>query len=212
MREIVIVGAGGLGREVAWLIEDINRHGGDWRILGFSDDVAIKGTLINGYPVLGNLSWLCEQRTNVAIAIGNPSARKNVRARLQNSANTYPILVHPSSIVSPLTRLSDGVIVCAGNIISLNAEIGQQAFINLSCTVGHDVRVGDFCVIMPGVNISGNVCLGSCVSIGTGTAIIQGVTVGERGIVGAGAVVVRDLPPDCTAVGSPARPIKFHAN
>lgn len=210
MSEIVIVGAGGLGREVAWLIEEINKNGGAWNILGFvDDDETLHGRVINDYSVLGGLDWLRSQRLNVVMAIGNPLARKMVIESLADSHNIYPVLVHPSAVVSPRARLNMGVVVCAGNIVSVDTVLGQHAFVNPACTIGHDAVLGECCVLMPGANISGHVRLEQCVSVGTGAAIIQGVTVGARTIIGAGAVVVRDLPADCTAVGAPAKPIKF---
>lgn len=92
-------------------------------------------------------------------------------------------------------------------VISL-LRIGKHVLINLTCTIGHDVQMGDYCSVMPGVNISGNVTLEEGVYIGTGAKILNNVTIGARTIVGAGAVVTKSLPPDCTAVGVPARIVK----
>ena len=172
-------------------------------------DRSLHGTVVDDYPVLGGLDWLKEQRLNVVMGIGNPLGRKIVMEKLDGSQNIYPVLVHPNAIVSSRADLGKGTIVCAGNIVSIGAKVGVHSFINLSSTVGHDAIMGDYCVLMPGVNVSGRVRLEECVSVGTGAAIIQGITIGARTVIGAGAVVVRDLPADCTAVGSPAKPIKF---
>lgn len=80
----------------------------------------------------------------------------------------------------------------------------------MDSTIGHDAVLGSYTTILPSVNISGLVKIGECVSIGTGTAVIQGITIGEKTIIGAGSVVVNDLPENCTAVGTPAKPIKFN--
>jgi len=210
MLDIVIVGAGGLGRSVAGLIEDINRQGRAWNILGFVDDnLALQGTVINDYPVLGGIDWLKEQRLNVVMAIGNPLGRKIVMEKLNGSLNNYPVLVHPSAIVSPRARIGCGVVVGQGSVVDVDATLENHSFVRTLCTIGHDVIIGSCCVLMPGVNVSGNVRLEECVSVGTGAAIIQGITIGARTVIGAGAVVVRDLPADCTAIGAPAKPIKF---
>jgi len=210
MREIVIVGAGGLGREVAWLIEDINRQGGAWTLLGFvDDDATTHGRVINSYLVRGGVDWLKDKQLNVVLAIGNPLARKAVLEKLEGSLNTYPVLVHPTSVIAPSANLGAGVVICAGSIVNVDTKLCQHALLNPACTIGHDAVIEECCVLMPGVNLSGHVRLEPCVSVGTGAAIIQGITVGARTVIGAGAVVVRDLPPDCTAVGAPARPIKF---
>lgn len=211
MKDIVIIGSGGFGREVAWLIEDINKVNREWNIIGFVDDnEKIKGTKINGYEVIGNVEWLKNQELNVVNAIGDPIVKKKVMTRLEESGNTYPVLIHPSVIYSDKTCFGEGSIICAGNIITVNIEIGKHVIINLDCTIGHDALLGDYTTVLPSVNISGFAKIGQCASIGTGSAIIQCITVGKNTVVGAGSVVVKDLPANCTAVGAPAKPIKFN--
>lgn len=211
MKDIIIIGAGGFGREVAWLIEDINELNKEWNIVGFVDDNdSIQGTEINGYKVVGNIDWIKEQELYVVNAIGDPIIKKKVMKRIFDSKNRYPVLMHPSVICSDMVTIGEGTIICAGNIITVNIEIGKHVIMNLDCTIGHDAVIGDYTTILPSVNISGFVKAEECVSVGTGSAIIQGVSIGENTVIGAGSVVVKDLPSNCTAVGSPAKPIKFH--
>lgn len=211
MKDIVIIGAGGFGREVAWLIEDINKEKLEWNIVGFVDDnESIRKKKINGYKVVGDIDWLKEQEFYVVNAISDPIIKKKVMDRLDGSKNNYPILIHPSVIYSDKVSFGEGSIICAGNIITVNIEIGKHVIVNLDCTIGHDAIIGDYSTILPSVNVSGFVKTDECVSVGTGSAIIQGVSIGKNTVIGAGAVVVKDLPANCTAVGSPAKPIKFH--
>ena len=211
MKDIVIIGAGGFGREVAWLIEDINKVNNEWNIVGFVDDnKSIQGTQINGYKVVGDIDWLEKQEVFVVNAIGDPIIKKKVMDKLDGSKNKYPVLIHPSVICSDRVSFGEGSIICAGNIITVNIEIGKHVIINLDCTIGHDANIGDYSTVLPSVNVSGFVKTEECVSVGTGSAVIQGVNIGRNTVVGAGAVVVKDLPANCTAVGSPAKPIKFH--
>jgi sugar O-acyltransferase (sialic acid O-acetyltransferase NeuD family) len=211
MKDIVIIGAGGFGREVAWLIESINKVSNEWNIIGFvDDDESIQGKEINGYKVVGNVEWLKQQEFYVVNAIGDPITKKKVMEKIKDSKNSYPILIHPSVICSDRVKIGEGSIICAGNIITVNIEIGKHVIINLDCTIGHDAILGDYTTVLPSVNVSGFVKTEECVNIGTGSAIIQGVTVGKNSIIGAGGVVVKDLPANCTAVGIPAKPIKFH--
>jgi len=211
MKDIVIIGAGGFGREVAWLIEDINKVNNEWNIVGFVDDnKSIQGTEINGYKVVGDIDWLEKQEVFVVNAIGDPVIKKKVMDKLDGSKNKYPVLIHPSVICSDRVSFGEGSIICAGNIITVNVEIGKHVIINLDCTIGHDANIGDYSTVLPSVNVSGFVKIEECVSVGTGSAVIQGVNIGRNTVVGAGAVVVKDLPANCTAVGSPAKPIKFH--
>ena len=210
MKDIVIIGAGGFGREVAWLIEDIKKVNNEWNIVGFVDDnKSIQGTEINGYKVVGDIDWLEKQEVFVVNAIGNPVIKKKVMDKLDGSKNKYPVLIHPSVICSDRVSFGEGSIICAGNIITVNVEIGKHVIINLDCTIGHDANIGDYSTVLPSVNVSGFVKTEECVSVGTGSAVIQGVNIGRNTVVGAGAVVVKDLPANCTAVGSPAKPIKF---
>jgi sugar O-acyltransferase (sialic acid O-acetyltransferase NeuD family) len=211
MKDIVIIGAGGFGREVAWLIEDINKLKEQWNIIGFVDDNSdIQGKEINGYRVVGDINWLVNQKLYVVSAIGDPLIKKKIMERLKSSENSYPVLIHPSVICSNRVSIAEGSIICAGTTITVDIEIGKHVIINLDCTIGHDAILGDYTTVLPSVNVSGFVKTEECVNIGTGSAIIQGVTIGENTIVGAGSIVVKDLPSNCTAVGAPAKPIKFN--
>jgi acetyltransferase-like isoleucine patch superfamily enzyme len=107
-------------------------------------------------------------------------------------------------------NIGEGCIICAGTILTVDFKLGNHVIVNLDCTIGHDAVLKDFVTLYPSVNISGYTVLEECVEMGTGSQIIQGLKVGDGTIVGAGSVVVKELPSECTAVGSPAKPIKFH--
>lgn len=214
MKDIAIFGAGGFGREVKTLIEQLNKCENSYRFIGFFDDGKKTGELINGFPVLGGItelnSWnkpLC-----LAIALGDPIIKKKVHDKITNSLINFPTLIHPSVILGDkqFIDIEEGCIICAGVIITVNIKIGRFTTINLSCTVGHDTNIGPFSSFMPTVNISGEVNIGEGVYVGTGAKIINQLSIGEWTIVGAGAVVAKSLPAQCTAVGVPAKPIKFH--
>jgi serine acetyltransferase len=111
--------------------------------------------------------------------------------------------------MSELVTIGEGTIICAHTIITVNIEIGAHVIINLDCTIGHDAILHDFVTLYPSVNVSGITEIGHCSELGTGVQIIQCKKVGEYSIVGAGGVIVKDIPIKCTAVGSPAKPIRF---
>jgi len=211
MKKLVIVGVGGFGREVAWLVERINSVKPTWELLGFIDDnVETHGKVINGYPVLGGCDWVLEHRTEtyVICAVGASKTRKRIVSKLTGAM--FTTLVDPTVEMSSRVKMGDGCIICAGTILTVDITLGSHVIINLDCTIGHDATIKDFVTIYPSVNVSGNTLLGECVEMGTGSQIIQGQSVGDGTIVGAGAVVVKELPKECTAVGIPAKPIKFH--
>lgn len=212
MKRILIFGAGGFGREVLWLIERINEKKPVWQIEGFLDDGVAAGTMLNGYPVLGGMNKLSEydEKTAIVCAIGAAKIREKIINKIKEAgAYEFPNLIDPDVQMSETVSMGEGNIICAGNILTVNIAIKDFLILNLSCTVGHDARIDSFVTVYPGVNISGCTEIGKCVELGTGSKIIQGKVIGENTIVGSGAVVVRDLPSDCTAVGVPAKPIKF---
>ncbi|MBI5442506.1 MAG: acetyltransferase [Deltaproteobacteria bacterium] len=211
MRRVVVFGTGGFAREVHQVIKDINRHVPTWEMLGFVDDnPAAHGTELHGLPVLGGREWAGSHReVAVAIAIGSPASRKRVAQALRaEGCTSFATLVHPAAWVGDNVTIEEGSIVCAGCLITTDLTIGRHVILNLGCTLGHDTLLADFVTASPSVNVSGCCRIGEGVDVGTGAKIIQGITLGEWSVVGAGAVVVRDLPPNITAVGSPARPIR----
>lgn len=212
MKDLIIIGASGFGREVAWLIERINKENPTWNLLGFMDDNdAIQGTTINGYEVLGKICDII-QYPNVwfVCAIGASNTRETIINRMKsiNSSVKFGTVIDPSVRMSEFITVGEGTIICAHTILTVNISIGNHVIINLDCTVGHDAVLQDFVTLYPSVNVSGATIIGHAVELGTGLHIIQGKTVGDYSIVGAGAVIVKDIPSKCTAVGNPAKPIK----
>lgn len=213
-KDIIIIGAGGFGREIKFLIDDINKIEYKFNIIGFIDDNLPKGQIINGIEVLGDLNFLVKlnKPISIVLGIGDPIVKKKIISAIQNNTFfNFPNLIHPNVIIgTDEVILGHGNVICAGNIITCNINIKNFVTLNLSCTVGHDTIINDFASFMPSVNISGEVLINECVYVGTGAKIINQLEIGEKTIVGAGAVVSKSLPSNCTAVGIPAKPIKFH--
>lgn len=211
IKDLVIIGAGGFGREIAWLVEDINKDTKKFNLLGFiDDDSSKKGSMLNGYEVLGDLSYFESNKDVMYVcAIGNARIKSNMVKRCDELGIKAATLIHPNVHISNEVEIGDGIIICAGCIVTVNIKLGRFVTVNLLSTIGHDVEIDDFVTIYPGVCVSGNCHLGKAVEVGTKTAIIQGLNVGENTIIGAGSVVVKSLPKNCTAVGIPAKAIKY---
>lgn len=206
MKDIYIVGAGGFGREVLWLIQRINNANFEWNIKGFIDDnKSIQNTIIDEYPVVGTIDDLENINGYAVIAIGNSSIKKNIVERIKSISNVkFATLIDPSAIISNRVNIGEGCIICAGNTITVDITIGNHVILNLDCTVGHDAIINDFVTVYPSVNISGNVVIGECTEVGTGSKIIQGKEISGNIIIGAGATVVKNLYDVGTYIGSPA--------
>ena len=214
MEKIVILGAGGLAREALMVIKQANRGTATSRreILGFIDENPKNhGRLLNGYPILGDFDWFSTidtTNTKAVCAIGNNEARKKVTKKADNIGIEFTNVIHPNAQISDSVKLGKGIIVCAGNIITCNIEIGNHVYINLDCTIGHDAILENYVNLSPGVHVSGNCKLLEGSHIFTGAVIAPGITIGKWSILGAGAVLLEDIPDYVVAVGVPAKVIK----
>jgi sugar O-acyltransferase (sialic acid O-acetyltransferase NeuD family) len=211
--KIAIFGAGDLGREIMVLIRQINIAVDSWDIIGFFDDNEKTGTIIKGIKIIGTLEDLKVRKEplHVVFAIAEPELKKKLVAQINNPNIIYPVLIHPGVENHEFQNISvgEGSIICAGNILTNDIRIGAHVLVNLSCTIGHDCIINNYCSIMPGVNISGKVVLEEGIYIGTGAEVINYVTIGEYATIGAGATVIDDIESQSVAVGTPARIIKL---
>lgn len=210
MKDLYIIGAGGFGREVAWIVERINSIKPTWNLKGFIDDnETLWGSTEGEYHVFGGCEYLSALEDVYAVcAVGSSNVRKKIIEKLKDTSVKLATLVDPSVLYSNSVKIGEGAIVCAGTIITVDVNIGDHVIVNLDCTIGHDAVIDDFVTIYPSVNVSGNVLIGECSELGTGTQIIQGKKVISNTIIGAGAIVVKDCIESGTYVGSPAKKIK----
>ena len=206
MTKIAIYGAGGLGKEVLTIIKAINHQSAKYECFGFFDDHATSSDVLGGHEEINAFA----ERLALVVAIGNPLLKRELVSRIHNPNVFFPSLIHPSVIFGDQSRVMTmaGVVIGAGSVLTVDITLEEHVLINLNCTVGHDVKIGEFSSLMPGVNLAGNVAIGSQTFIGAGANVINNLTIGERAVIGAGAVVISDVAPGTTVVGVPAKMIK----
>ena len=203
VRDLVIVGAGGHGRELLDIVEAINAMRPTWRFLGFLDDGAPdRGLLARRLAAhLGTSHLLAELDACYVVGTGDSEVRARIDAFATAEGREAAVLVHPQATVASDNVLSPGVIVAAGAHITTNVYLGRHTHLNVGAVVSHDCRLADFVTLSPRSVCNGNVSLREHVFLGTGAIVTPGRTVGARTWVGAGSVVLNDLPPDQVAVG-----------
>jgi len=209
LKPLVIIGAGGLGREVAWLVADINRQKIEWDFKGFVDD-GVQGSTVEGYPIFGPVEHHFNMSPDIwtVVAIADSRVRKKFVRQVQGQGRKLATLVHPSVSMSDYVKIGTGSIICSGTVITTNVSMGQAAIINPGCFIGHDTELQDYVSLMPGTNLAGEVRVGEGCYFGLNSCVINRTTIGEWSVIGAGATVVNDIPAHSLAVGVPARVIK----
>lgn len=215
MKDLVIIGAGDFGREMADVVERINEAAADpvWNLMGFIDDNPdIQGQTIDGYKVIGNIDYLNALINEIyaICSLGVARTRKKVIEKITNPNIKYATLIDPDARIYRDGTVGAGSIICGGSILAINTHVGDHVIVNLNCTLGHDDIVEKYCVVNPGVNVSGKVIVKECSNLGTGAKVLQGLVIGTDSTLGAGGVAIKDIPDHCTAVGMPAVPVKFH--
>lgn len=208
MKDLVIIGTGGLGRETALIVEEINKVNKKWNLLGFIDDNKdLIGKKVNGYRVIGNRIYLNlrDKEVYAAIAIANNSVKEELVKYLTNENIKYATLIHPSVRLNNRIQIGEGCIIYQGVVMTVDIKIGNHVIISPKCGIGHDTIIEDYVTLLWNVNISGGELIRQGATLGSGSTIIQGLEIGKNSYVGAGAVVIRDVEENKTAVGVPSR-------
>lgn len=212
MRQIVIIGAGGHGREVLDIFEALNGAGAQYDLLGYVVEPAYgaPGTVVNERPILGDFDWFAGRAKDVEAicAVGAPELRRRLVQRAREAGVRFCSIVHPSVVRTRWMTIGEGVVIAAGCVLTNQIRIGDHVHLNAGCSIAHDSVLENFAILAPGVHAAGGVIFEEGCNVGVGVSILPGRRIGRWSVVGGGSAVTADVPPNSTVVGVPGTVVK----
>jgi sugar O-acyltransferase (sialic acid O-acetyltransferase NeuD family) len=211
MRDLVIIGCGGFGRESADVVDAINEAAPTWNLVGFVDDSPSDENAARvhrrGRALLGSLESVAATRQGLHFSVGIADAaiRRTVAEAAEAAGLTPATLIHPRAVIGASTDIGVGAVVCACAQVGPDVTIGRHVHLDRASQIGHDSVIEDFATVHPAAVVSGGCRVGHDVELGTNCTVLPGVVIGARAVVGAAACVVHDVPPTSTVKGVPAR-------
>lgn len=206
MKNLLIVGAGGFGRELLQWVKDINEIKPTWNILGFLDDnLQALDQYEHDTKVIGTIQdWQPEDDQEFALAFGSPELKRKIVSILEKKGAKFVDIIHPTAMLSKFAKHGKGLVMFPYSKLSCNSTVGDFVTI-LSSPIGHDTIIGDYTVISGGCNIVRNVKIGKDVFLAAGVCIAQDLTIGDGSYLGLGSVILGNVKPGSKMFGNPAR-------
>ena len=196
MKKIIIVGAGGFGKEVAWCISRINQVSPRFELIGFCDDDISKSSDVSSVaPFFGPIENVMSNHGSCGYicAIGNNKIRKNLMGALNQAGLTPISVIDPSAVVADDVLVGSGSFINVHAVVSTGCSIGSGSIVNINASVGHDVALGDFAQVCPGVSVSGGCVIGEGALLGSNSCILPCKEMGAWSVLGAGGLLLTDL-------------------
>jgi len=204
MKRLIIAGAGGFGREVYHYAQEHPDCGRAWEVAGFLDDNSKLAALPG--PLLGPIEGYAPRPEDIFVcAVGLPAVKRAVVGKLKAAGAQFMKFVHPRAYTGANVQLGEGCVLCPGALLTADIELAEFVTVNCLSSMGHDVRVGPFSTLAGHCDLTGFVRVGADVNFGSGARVIPSRIIGDGATVGAGSVVIRDVPPGVTVFGNPAR-------
>ena len=207
MKDLIIVGASGFGRELLSLIQWINQREATWNVRGFIDDNlhALDGFDLE-QRILGTIQdWQPSGDELYALAIAAPRTKEKVVSILRGRGASFATIIAPGTTFGPRTTLGEGVVAFGDVGVSVDVKIGNYVFFNAMVGIGHDTVIGDYSTIGPKACISGRTVIGKCVNIGAMASTYPGIKVGDYATIGMNSAAIRNVKPGVTVIGVPAK-------
>ena len=214
MKKIAIFGAGGLGKEIVWLIERINKLKPTWDIYGFIENKSTNeqcGNNIYGYKVFDEETWLANYKEEIYVicSIGEGLKRKYIYEKVSECKNIkIATLIDPSVIIDNSVEIGEGSVICKNCSITVDTEIGKGVLLNINSLIGHDSKIGDYCTFSPHAIASGRTIVGKFCSIGAGAFLLEGINIVANTTVGPLSGIYKNIKSSGTYSGNPARQIR----
>lgn len=209
MKDIAIFGAGGFGRELACIIQQINKEKPTWNLIGFFDDAFEAGTELQYGKALGGIDALNEwvKPISVAIALGSPKVLRAVVGKITNPNVEFPNVVAPNVLFMDegSVIMGKGNIIFPNSLISCNVKLGDFNMLNVYTQIGHESEFGNYNVVMPTTNISGGVVIGDANLFGVKSTVLQYKKVGNEVVLSPGSVLSRTAKDGKIYLGNPAK-------
>lgn len=212
MKNLLIIGAGGFGREVYSWACDMPEYNKEWKIGGFIDDDldALKGYDYSVGVISSLQEYLIQTNDLFVCAIGRPQTKQICIDIIKGKgANHFANIIHPTAVVAKNVKLGEGVILCPMTVTNADAILGDFVTINNHSNVGHNSVIGDWTQVSGYCDITGGVTVGKSVFFGSSAAVLPGVKIGDNVIIGAGSIVVKNIEANSTVFGNPAKKITF---
>lgn len=206
MRDIIIIGAGALGQEVCWLIEEINEREMTWNILGFLDDFGFENSKeLIGYSCIGKVADADKYKHAYFVnAFGDPRFREVQYDKIGGDLYNWATLISPTVRIHKSNKIGKGVIIGRNTDLTVNCVIDDFTFLNIHVVLGHEVEIGKFSIISPNVTVNGGGKIGKCCQIGA-NSFIKDVSIGNYSTVGASSCVIKPVDEYSVVAGVPSK-------
>ena len=209
MKRLIIVGAGGFGREVLAWARDCEQAGAEWRVGGFlDDDPNVLESFDTGVPLLGTIDEYQPSEGDVFVtAFGSPSVKRACVEKLNKNA-VFVNVIHPTVVIGPRVTLGVGIVICPYCVLTTDIDVGDHTALNIRCSIGHDASIGRCCQLSSFCDVTGGVTLEDDVFLGSHVSVLPRVVVERGAIIGAGSVAISRVKAETTVMGVPARVLK----